>query len=87
VQPTLQDSENNYPDLPTPYTKFLVYGAAYFLLLEKTDSKAEQYLAMAQAELKAMVNDNRKALSLGGNNYGKLVPRRNVGKFYGRGYY
>lgn len=86
VQQSLLDATYIYPNLPTPYTKFLVYGASYYLLMEKSDSKAEQYLAMAQAELKAMVNDNRKSLSLGGNNYGRLIPRRNIGKYYGRGY-
>lgn len=83
VTRSLQNNSASYPKLPTPYTKFLVYGASYFLLLEKSDSKAQQYFAMAQAELKAMVNDARKSSSLGGVNYGRVIPRANPGRYYG----
>ena len=83
IHSSLQDSTGNFPKLPAPYTKFLVYGAAYFLLLEKSDSKAQQYFSMAQVELQAMVNDSKKSVSLSGQNYGRLVPRANRGRYYG----
>lgn len=80
---TLVDSTDNYALVPTPFTKFLVYGASYYLLMDKSDSKAQQYFSMAQAELKAMISDNRKSLSLSGQNYGRLIPRANIGRYYG----
>lgn len=79
----LKDETSDFPLVPPPYTKFLVYGAAYFLLMDKSDSKAQQYFSMAQVQLKAMVNDNRKGLSLSGQNYGRLIPRANIGRYYG----
>jgi hypothetical protein len=83
VHRSLQDNDVSIPKLPAPYTKFLVYGASYFLLLEKSDTKAPQYFQMAQTELKAMVNDNRKTNQSAGLNYGKLIPRANTKRYYG----
>jgi hypothetical protein len=83
VVQTLQDNSASYPKIPTPYTNFLIYGAAYFIMLDNSDSRAQQYFTMAQRELKAMVNDSRKHLSLGGQNYGRLIPRANVSRYYG----
>jgi hypothetical protein len=83
VHRALQDNDVSIPKLPSPYTKFLVYGAAYFLLLEKSDTKAPQYFSMAQTELKAMVNDNRKTNQSAGMNYGRLIPRNSSKRYYG----
>ena len=71
----LEDNVNSYPLVPAPNSDFLVYGTAFHLLNEKSDNKAQTYFTMAQTQLKALVNDNRKGLSLGGQNYGRLVPR------------
>lgn len=77
VHRKLQDNTASFPILPSPNIDFLIYGAAYFLALDKSDSKADRFLQMAQAQLKALVNDNRKGLTLGGNNFGKFVARPN----------
>lgn len=83
VHRKLQDNVNSFPILPSPNIDFLVYAAAYFLMLDKSDSRADRLLQMAQAQLKALVNDNRKGLSLGGNNFAKFVPRPNQVNRYG----
>jgi hypothetical protein len=85
IHRSLQDNAGSIPRLPTPYTKFLVYGASYHLLMDKNDDKAEKYAAMAQAELKAMINDNRKTGVAAGNNFGKLIARPNPRSSYGYG--
>lgn len=72
---SLQNNDASIPKVPPPYTKFLVWAASYYLLLEKSDNRAAQYLQMAQAQLRALVNDSKKALSLGGNNFGRIIPR------------
>ena len=79
----LQNNDISLPKVPTPYTKFLVWAASYHLLMEKSDSKAPQYFQMAQAQLKALVNDSKKSVSLGGNNFGRIIPRQNRNRYFG----
>ena len=82
----LIDSDSNFPLVPEPNANFLIYGAAHFLLNDKSDSKADKYLQMAQAQLKALVNDNRKGLSLGGQNFGRIIPRMSQLRRYAGNY-
>lgn len=77
VRRKLTNTANSFPLVPAPYNKFLVYGAAHFIMLDKSDDKATFFLQMAQAQLKALVNDNRKGLQLSGNKFGQFVPRPN----------
>ena len=79
----LVDNEASFPSIPGSYSKYLVYGAAHFIMLDKSDSKAEQYFNLARAKLMALMNDNRKGMSLAGNNFGKLIPRRGIAKVFG----
>lgn len=83
VRRKLVDNTSSYPVLPGANTDYLVFGAAHFVLLEKTDSKAEMYGQLAEAKLRALVNDNRKNLQLSGINYGKLIPRRGQTRIWG----
>lgn len=79
----LVDNAVSIPVVPGSYSKYLVYGAAHFLLLDKSDNKADQYRALAMAKLQAMVNDARKNSSLAGNNFGKLIPRLGSDRIWG----
>lgn len=72
----LVDNQYSIPSVPGNYSKFLVYGAAHFLLLDKSDNKAELYKNLAVAQLQALINDNRKGISLSGINFGRLIPRQ-----------
>lgn len=79
----LVDNAASFPVIPGSYTKYLVYGAAHFLLLDKHDNKAEIYKNLATAKLHAMVNDAKKGATLAGNNFGRLVPRRGQNRVFG----
>ncbi len=70
------DSESSFPKIPGIHSKYLVYGAANFIMIDKSDNRAESYKTLASAKLQAMVADNRKQLSLGGKDFGRLIPRR-----------
>lgn len=50
----LQNNANSFPLLPPKYFNILEYAGVYFLLLEKEDTKAAEYLALAKAEIRAM---------------------------------
>jgi hypothetical protein len=79
----LVDSDYSFPLTPQPHDMFLVYGAAHYTLLDKTDGKADQYKVLAAAKLQAMVNDNRKNAISAGRDYGRIVPRDNYHARYG----
>lgn len=77
VHRKLVDNANSFPIVPSPFSDFLVYGAAHFIMLDKSDTKADVFRQLAQADLKAMVVDNRKGMSLSGQDFGRLIPRPN----------
>lgn len=72
----LQDNDADFPAIPRGFRDYLVHAAAYYILTDKSDNKADNELKLAMAKLQALINHNRKELSLAGNNYGKLIPRR-----------
>lgn len=63
------------PIIPRFYRKILEYGAAYYLSLDKQDSRADTYLGVAQQALKAMLKENRRELSRVGKEFGNVIPR------------
>lgn len=71
----LMDSENSFPLLPGDSTDFLVNGAAHYIQTDKSDSKAQDSLAKAQANLKALIAHNRQGSQLAGQNFGKMIAR------------
>jgi hypothetical protein len=75
VASDLTDSGASVPLIPFGFREILIHGAAYFLMLDKSDDKAQTELALTQAKLKALVSHNRKSLSLAGGNFGKVIPR------------
>jgi len=72
----LQDNATSIPLVPRAYRLYLVHAATYFLMLEKSDNKASTELQLTQAKLRALVNHNRSELGITGNNYARLIPRR-----------
>lgn len=72
----LSDNVNSFPLLPLAFRTYLVYGSAFFLLSDKSDNKAQLNYDLAKAKLGAMINDNRKTLSIAGQSYGKLISRK-----------
>lgn len=76
VPKDLIDNAASFPRVPGAGVKYLVYGAAHYLLLDKSDNKSDKFAQLATAKLQAMVADNRKNLTLGGKDFGRLIARR-----------
>ncbi len=76
VAKALKDNVNSYPLVPGNFSDFLVYGAAHFIQVDKTDSKAADSAQKAVAQLKALIAFNRQGSKVAGNNFGKVVPRQ-----------
>ena len=75
VASDLTDSSGSTPLIPYGFREILVHGASYFLMLDKSDNRADTEYQLAKAKLQALVNHNRKSLSLAGNSYFRMAPR------------
>lgn len=81
----LQNSEASFPLLPVKYFPLLEYAGVYFVLLEKEDSKAEQYLSLARTQLTAMQKHFRAEERRIGPECGQITPRSgNAGPWFRR---
>jgi hypothetical protein len=75
IAPILYDNEASIPAMPEAYREILVYGAAYFLFIDKRDDLADKAAAMARAAIESMKNDFRSGLARTNNRFGRIVPR------------
>lgn len=71
----LQNNAFSVPILPRKFIRILEYGAAYYVLKDKSDAKAQDYLQIAQSTLQGMVKVNRKELEKAGRNFGNVIAR------------
>lgn len=76
------------PRLPWSQRKVLFYAAAHFILVDKSDSRADYYYRQTQATLQAMVNAERKLKRHTNPNRGRMISRQDgrstVGSFHSR---
>jgi hypothetical protein len=79
----LVDNSASIPIVPGSYSKYLVYGASHFIMLDKSDNRAGEYQGKAVAKLNAMINDNRKTSQAAGIDFGRLTPRRGQWRPFG----
>lgn len=61
--------------MPIAYRDALEYAATYFLCLDKNDNRAQQYLGLTTAKLKAMLKHEEKQKTQTSNLRGRLIPR------------
>jgi hypothetical protein len=71
----LKDNTASRPLLPRKDVDVLEYGATYYLCLDKEDSKADTYLALAKQGLMAMEKRNRDEFRKTDSNFGEIVTR------------
>lgn len=71
----IKDNTASIPLVPRKYSEVLEYGAAYYLLLDKEDGKAQTFLALAKAKLNAMRRQNRAQLEKTSLDFGEITPR------------
>lgn len=71
----LKDNAASVPLVPRKDNQVLVYIAAYFLCLDKEDTKAQDYLALAQRKLRAMLSKNRSLLQRASETFAEILPR------------
>ena len=74
----LQNNDASVPLLPRKNIQALIFGASYYVLFDKEDSKFQQYFQLAQAQLRAMVEQHKRSLQRVGNNFGNVIPRQDL---------
>lgn len=75
VPTDLTSNPDTTPIIPREFRDALVYGAAYYLCTDKNDDRAQTYLALTQAILKALIEDIRKNKDHTQKTKATLVPR------------
>lgn len=63
------------PTVPHSHRKTLFYGATHFVMVDKSDSRADYYMRLTQAGLQAVVSASRKSKQHTSKNRGKLIAR------------
>lgn len=71
----LDDDENSLPNLPLEGRNAIEYAATYKLMLDKEDDRADRYLGLAQASLRALVASKKHEGAHTGGARGQLIPR------------
>lgn len=71
----LFNNSASIPILPRKFIRILEFGAAFYLLTDKEDSRAPAYQQIAQAALTAMMRENRRELQRAGRDFGNVLAR------------
>lgn len=72
----LIEADDNIPLIPWQFREVLAFGSAFYLLQDKTDDKAQTYLQLAQAQIKAMKKAEVREASMTDKDYGKPIVRQ-----------
>lgn len=71
----LQNNAQSIPKIPRKFVRLLEFGASYYLLIDKEDSKADSYLNLAKQMLTGMMKFNRTELEKTSRNFGSVIAR------------
>lgn len=75
VPTDLADSSTSIPLIPIEHRQVLSLATAHQLCVDKEDDKSDYYLKATKAQLSAMVNANRKKVSMTSKRRGQFYPR------------
>lgn len=71
-------SYSSTPVVPREDRMVLVYGATYWLMVDKEDSRSETFFRLTQSKLQAMFLARRKEFSRTNANYARMTPREDL---------
>ena len=72
----LKDNSTSVPLVPRKHIDVLEDAATFYLMINKSDDRANIYASLLQGKLKAMIAQHRGALVRVGTNFGQIIPRR-----------
>lgn len=71
----LKDNSSSIPLVPRKYVDVLEDAATFYIMLNKSDDRAQTYSMLMQGKLKAMIAQHRGTLLRSGKNFGQIIPR------------
>lgn len=74
----LTSSPDTTPIVPREHRVTLVYGATYWLMVDKLDSRADAYFRLTQQKIQGMLLNRRREYDDSSDSFGKLVPRQDA---------
>lgn len=77
----LKDSAASVPIVPRKHVDVLEDAATFYVMLNKSDDRAQLYANLMQGKLKAMIAQHRGSLVRTGYGFGQIVPRRDQLQF------
>ena len=72
----LKDSASSIPIVPRKHVDALQDAAIFFIMMDKSDDRAQTYANLLQGKLKSMISQHRGSLVKSGRNFGAVIPRR-----------
>lgn len=86
VPKDLKDNSSSIPLIPRKHSDVLEDAATFYLMLCKSDDRAQAYANLLQGKLKAMIAQHRGSLLRAGENFGQIIPRLDKTRVGGRRY-
>lgn len=74
----LKDNASSIPVVPRKWVDVLEDACTFYLMLNKNDDRMQIYANLVQGKIEAMVAQFRGGLSRMGQNFGKIIPRRDL---------
>lgn len=74
----LKDNTGSIPLVPRKHVDVLEDAAVFYLMLDKSDDRAQTYAQLLQGKLNAMISQNRGQLIRAGRDFGRIVPRKDM---------
>jgi hypothetical protein len=74
----LKDSASSIPLVPRKFVDVLEDASTFYIMLLKHDDRADAYGSLVKGKLMAMVNQQRGQLLRSGENFGQVIPRRDL---------
>jgi len=71
----LKDSASSIPLIPRKHIDVLEDATAFYIMLDKSDDRAQIYAGLMQGKLNAMVSQHRGSILRSGENFGQITPR------------
>lgn len=71
----LKDSSASIPLIPRKHIDLLEDAVVFYIMLDKSDDRAQMYAQLVQGKLKAMIAQNRGQQVRTGKHFGQIVPR------------
>ena len=71
----LTTSPDTTPLIPREHRSVLVYGATYWLMVDKSDSRADAFFRLAQQKIQGMLLERRREYDDTSKNFAKLIAR------------